>query len=271
MSRLTKTSWTQEQDAILATFAQKTWDSKKKLVEELSTSIPEIAPEKVLYHAVKHLSLKFNYRPRTLTGAALVTAETMLTDGYKAKEVQRQIKLQFGIRMSLSYYNTLRFKTRRGEYVITTDPADPTKTIFEHRLEMRKEVEAVEGISTEKATDYMDGKVVAHPHTISVSDNEMRELYLTDRSRLHTISQLNMVAEALGLEFGTFIRMTNDNELSRMTPQAILRELFEESGLTTEAQARFKKVNLDPLPTVTVKTEAPVEEDEVAASNLQLN
>jgi hypothetical protein len=236
----TKHTWTDEHNEILKNLAQRTWSNKKQLLNKIATEIPSVKPTQALYHAIKHQGLKFKFPPKKLEGQAKTTAVAMLLKGYNSKTIQKQIKLCYGIYLPVEYYNRLRFTIRRGEYNLIKDPNNPKKFILEQRKVARDELMALENISVKKADEKLKGKVVAHPKTIRVSNNDMEDLLITDRETLHTITIINMVAEALGLDFGELIKFIEEDKISRYTPQKILQEIFSESGLDSFAKSFFR-------------------------------
>lgn len=239
---MTKDSWTAEQDEILAGLANKTWANRKALLEEISTNIPNIDPVKALYHAVQHNKVKYDFVPRTLTGEALTDAQDLLREGYDSTAVQKEISLKHGILLSTNYYNSLRFKTRRGEYVLVKHPTKSGQFVFEHRLKVEQNLKATQPKATAtKVTAQMRDKWVTHPSTLKVDENEYKNLYMCTPAEANKIAQINFVASVLGLDFGQLMEHVDATDLATKTPKRILSELFEDAGLSDLAFTLFDK------------------------------
>ena len=239
-TRMTKDSWSPVHDETLANLATRTWTSKKELLEVIAANIPAIDPVKALYHAIKHNAVEYEFIPKALEGDALTLAQDLLRDGYDSQTVQKQVSLSHGILLSTQYYNRLRFKTRRGEYNIVAHPTKTGQFVFEHRQKVEDNLRAVQpNTKTTKIKEQMAGKWVMHPDQKDVTANEYIDLYMCSPAEAYKIKMINFTAEALGLEFGQLIPYIDAEQLSTLTPQAILQGIFQSSGLTDEAKSLF--------------------------------
>jgi len=239
MPKMTKDSWTKSQDQILNELSKQTYGSRSEILEQISMKMPKINPNTALYHALKHTQLKFKMVPRKLEGAALTEAMDLLRTGLDSTAVQNQIHLTHGIYLPTRYYNALRFKSRRGEYTILKDKSG--KSYLEHREAAAIQLKYAEGIDQDVARSRLKGKVVSHPTTISVSSNELKDLYTTDRKDLYKITIINMITESLGLEYGSMLNKISNDDLRTKSVQHLLSGLFSDSTITYSGHVVFKK------------------------------
>jgi len=238
ITRMMKNSWTPVHDEILANLAKTTWSNKKALLETIEANMTDIDPVKALYHAVTHNKVDYEYFPTHLTGDALTDAEDMLRAGSDSENTQKQISFTYGILLSKDYYSKLRFKVERGEYNVVQTASG--KFVFEHRQKIAQNLRAIQpNVKTSKINAQMAGKWVTHPETRDVAENSYVDLFMCTPSEAYKIKMINFVGDTLGLDFGQLIGQIDAADLSTQTPQAILRDLFEDTGLSEMASNMF--------------------------------
>jgi hypothetical protein len=243
-TRKRKGDWTEEQNAILDRFASKTWVSKKQLMDAMMEAMPGVNPKKALYHAVNHNKLDFNFTKGQLPNNIKEEASEMLLAGYQNEIVQQHISTKYGIFKNLSYYSLLKFKARRGEYEVVYEGK---KLKLKSRVVARDVIsevthrpkEVVESEMGRRPTQKRTKHIVLHPRNKNVSENDITDIHLSTARQMYVIKQLNFAAEILGLEFGTFIKIVDQPSITHLTPEAILKKIFKDSGLALEAQKLF--------------------------------
>jgi len=231
-------NWTNVHDEILRNLSKKTWTNKNDLFEQLKKDMPEFTPAQALYHAMKHVKLDFKYFPNDIEGEALTEAQDMLRTGYDYNAVKSQVKLKHGVLLSSKKYSEKRFELTRGEYVVVTDPENPKKTTFEHRVVAAKELAAVDNKTYADAAKSIKGKVVVHTNE-DVSSNMPKDLKVTDRATLYKIYTINLMERALELKHGSLLKLIVRDKLSRYRPEKLLKDIFNDAGLNTEANKLF--------------------------------
>jgi len=166
MKKMNRHTWTSEQNEILKGFAKQVWQTKKELLSEIVEKMPEVTATSALYHALKHEKIVFTVLNGQLhEDIRLDAAKKLMEDCWDANTVAQYIHRVHHVLKKPRFYNGLRFRLTRGEYVILKDQNG--KFYLEHRAI------AAQAVGAEKIIN----KIVAHPTTIKV-DNNLLEIYL---------------------------------------------------------------------------------------------
>ena len=234
--RLRENAWTKTQNSALESMALTPWADKTALLHAVIKQFPKVSPSLVLYHAVKHQALTFEYVNK-MSKVSTLAAEALYNKGYDTRTIQATMQKDFGKYPSLGALNMIHFRLRRGSYVIKKNKAG--KPILQHISQMITTMAKSGGISQKLATKRIINKIVMHHNSLSVTNNSPKSLLLTNANIQNKIKDINLATTMLGLDFGQLLPYINMRDLETLSSQTILTKLFTKAGLNINAAKLF--------------------------------